>query len=1035
MKKYSVCFLYLLCSLISLQLNSQNLIVEYEFDGTLSDKLNNSTLTAFGPANDGYNRNNVESGFLEDEHGTYWYWLSNLARGGGFRIDINQDISASYTVALRFSFNSTGSSLGSGYRKIIDYANSGSDNGFYYHGYRLNFYPVGTGTSTISNNQLVDLIATRESDGRFKAYFVVNGVLVIPPELNVLTGANSKPTLVNGKPRFGFFFDDTATGSEATNGGKVYSIKIWDAALSESEIQESLNPKATVANVNIVGITGSPISPKDVVINLHQGETISNNIAQNTNLSSWITNLPSGLNAIAKTTINSGDTIITLEVNGTPSVVSSAAINIIIPGSALTNASNVIVATNPNAKYGIAPYKVIYNGNSQTAGISPSDANDYYEGSSVTVLGNTGSLVKTGYVFNGWNTAQNGSGVQYSEGQTLTIGTSNVILYARWIPSGLTLPTITTQNANNIDETTATLNGNITALGSSNPTAHGFCYSTNENPAIHNATCVNRGSASTTGAFLSNISGLISGVTYYVRAYATNTAGTSYGQQVSFTTKEPYYWTGNFNNDWNNVSNWNIAVPTNLDKAIISNVPNKPVISNGINAEAKSLIVDQYSSVTINQGGKLTVAEDLLNNGTITIKSTAAGDGSLITNTISGSGTYKVERYLAANKWHLVSSPITNGMSGIFAGIWLRPYNENTNAFGAYITPTNVPLTPGQGFSNWTYNNETRTFSGTINNGAVGPIDLPRTNLGWNLIGNPYPSAIDWNAATGWTKTNVANSVYVWNGELGQYATWNGTAATNGGSRYIPMGQGFFVQASSVGASIAMNNNVRIHNLVAFMKNEDPANIIRIKVATAESSDESVIAVRSGVMDEFDYQFDATKLRGDVSAPQLYTKKADTEVAICAYSDVFKVFGQFVYFEPYSSSEHVLLYTHTLDGADVPLLFDHITGATIYPNVSYTFIPTANNITKRFEFIKGSPTSINEATADNIMVWESNGTLYIDNLGDEILKEVKIFDMQGKLVYVSLNKNRIDVSCLKSAMYVVTVETNKGVVNRKIVVN
>lgn len=196
----------------------------------------------------------------------------------------------------------------------------------------------------------------------------------MPSELGVnITGG--KPILVNGKPRFGFFFDDDATSTEATSGGKVYSIKMWDAALTEAQIQQALNPKATVANVLITGTTSNPITPKDVLVTLLQGETIGSAISANTDLSSWITNLPAGLTAKAKSQIPSGATTFTLEVSGTPTVVSSAQIKLTIPGSALTNSVNILVAQNPDARYGIALYTVTYNGNSQTSGTVPLDNN------------------------------------------------------------------------------------------------------------------------------------------------------------------------------------------------------------------------------------------------------------------------------------------------------------------------------------------------------------------------------------------------------------------------------------------------------------------------------------------------------------------------------------------------------------------------------------------------------------------------------------------------------------------------------------
>ena len=77
-------------------------------------------------------------------------------------------------------------------------------------------------------------------------------------------------------------------------------------------------------------------------------------------------------------------------------------------------------------------YTVTYDGNGAGSGIAPIDSGNYLAGATVTVLGNTGSLVKTGYTFAGWNTAANGSGTAYMAGNTFTIGSSNVTLYAQW---------------------------------------------------------------------------------------------------------------------------------------------------------------------------------------------------------------------------------------------------------------------------------------------------------------------------------------------------------------------------------------------------------------------------------------------------------------------------------------------------------------------------------------------------------------------------------------------------------------------------
>ena len=83
---------------------------------------------------------------------------------------------------------------------------------------------------------------------------------------------------------------------------------------------------------------------------------------------------------------------------------------------------------------GSTSYTVTYNGNGNTSGSVPSDPATYKQGETVTVLGISG-LVRSGYSFNGWNTMANGSGTTYASGQTFTMGTANVTLYAKWTAS------------------------------------------------------------------------------------------------------------------------------------------------------------------------------------------------------------------------------------------------------------------------------------------------------------------------------------------------------------------------------------------------------------------------------------------------------------------------------------------------------------------------------------------------------------------------------------------------------------------------
>ena len=80
----------------------------------------------------------------------------------------------------------------------------------------------------------------------------------------------------------------------------------------------------------------------------------------------------------------------------------------------------------------VPTYTVSYNDNISTVGTAPVDSNKYITGFPVTVSGNTGGLYKTDYTFTGWNTLANGTGTAYIPGDTFTMGSANVILYAKW---------------------------------------------------------------------------------------------------------------------------------------------------------------------------------------------------------------------------------------------------------------------------------------------------------------------------------------------------------------------------------------------------------------------------------------------------------------------------------------------------------------------------------------------------------------------------------------------------------------------------
>jgi uncharacterized protein (TIGR02145 family) len=102
--------------------------------------------------------------------------------------------------------------------------------------------------------------------------------------------------------------------------------------------------------------------------------------------------------------------------------------------------------------------------------------------------------------------------------------------------SGPAFATLTTNVATSVTNITAISGGNITSDGGTPVTARGICWSTSPNPTVANDSTRN---GVGTGTFTSNISGLLGSTTYYVRAYAINTTGLSYGNQISFTTIAP----------------------------------------------------------------------------------------------------------------------------------------------------------------------------------------------------------------------------------------------------------------------------------------------------------------------------------------------------------------------------------------------------------------------------------------------------------------------------------------------------------------
>ncbi len=179
----------------------------------------------------------------------------------------------------------------------------------------------------------------------------------------------------------------------------------------------------------------------------------------------------------------------------------------------------------------------------------------------------------------------------------------------------LSIATLTTSDAYNISNVTAVAGGTISNDGGDAITARGLCWSTSENPTIADGKVVE---GSGLGTFTATMTGLSQGTLYYVRAYATNSVGTSYGTQISFTT--------------------NFIPLATLNTAAVSSISYTGAISGG------DILTDEGNAVTARGICYGTTANPTIAN---TVLSAGAGLGSFISiiTGLTGNTTYYVRAY------------------------------------------------------------------------------------------------------------------------------------------------------------------------------------------------------------------------------------------------------------------------------------------------------------------------------------------------------------------------------------------------------
>ena len=483
----------------------------------------------------------------------------------------------------------------------------------------------------------------------------------------------------------------------------------------------------------------------------------------------------------------------------------------------------------------------------------------------------------------------------------------------------------------------------------------------------------------------------------------------------------------------NATTNFNI----NQNVTLTYTSSSSPALRNGQSATTTFNII-------LNAGKQLTVqnARIDLTGCTLTIKS----DASLLDNgTIVGStaANTTVERNYTGNEWHLISSPVSGATANMFLGLYLQNHTESTNSYTDISNPAD-PLNVMQGYALWNNAAGTASFVGTLNTGTMPPspfiltrsgLDDPDPsvdNYGWNLVGNPYPSSIDWSAASGWTKTNVDNATYI-HVNAATWATYINGAGLNNGSRYIASGQGFFVHVPgptfpSTGA-LQMTNSVRVHNNTTFFKDEI-TNMVRLEVSGNGYADETVIRFVDAATPQFDGDWDALKLFGIVDeAAQIYSLGSNF-LSINALPECEMVsLGMKVGV----SGSFTIAATELLD-LPVVILEDKETGIfTDLKTNTYTFNFTAGQNDQRF-IIHFTPLAVGEIAADFINIYSSHKDVYV-SVPANTNGDIVVYNLMGQEVTRTMITNVVNkITLNKSAYYVVKVLSNENVVTKKVFV-
>lgn len=311
--------------------------------------------------------------------------------------------------------------------------------------------------------------------------------------------------------------------------------------------------------------------------------------------------------------------------------------------------------------------------------------------------------------------------------------------------------------------------------------------------------------------------------------------------------------------DWNLATNWvsdeapspyhNVTIPTGKT----------PIISASTSADCYGLTLE--------------------GTATLTIQSDATNSGSLIIGgTYTGAAAVTYQRYVTGGKWHLLSAPV--GSQDIAALLTATADNMSLKNYNVAGDSWNAPLatgtmTAGAGYAAIKDTDGNISITGT-QNGTLN-VALTGTGNGWNLLGNPYTSAVGASSDAGATDyllnaTNLAElnpiygALYIWNedgaytGSENYYKLINNAGdASSGNVDHLQAGQGFFVQAiaspGNFGFNINMQDDVSAATFYKSVTTSWPT--IELNAETASSRATTILTYDSQMTKGLDVSYDA----------------------------------------------------------------------------------------------------------------------------------------------------------------------------------